>query len=210
MRKIVLSLHSLVLLLALTLLGCHQSAPPAPKFAFQEGDILFQSLPHEPLVDAIEGCTHSPYSHCGIAHQTPAGWVVIEAIGPVKETPIARWIAQSRDSRYAVARLRAEYRTRIPAMIAAAQTFAGRPYDIKYEFDDGKIYCAELVFKAFKLATGGELGRVQKLGDLDWQPWRQVIEAIEKGPPPLDRAMFTPRAVAEATQLELIRPLSAD
>ncbi|MDB4673705.1 hypothetical protein OAF27_02710, partial [Verrucomicrobiales bacterium] len=32
----------------------------------QVGDIFFQSLPKNDVVDAIERATGSPYSHCGI------------------------------------------------------------------------------------------------------------------------------------------------
>jgi len=35
-----------------------------------EGDLLFQSLPHCPLVDAIENATQSSYSHCGMVVRT--------------------------------------------------------------------------------------------------------------------------------------------
>jgi hypothetical protein len=201
-----------LLLVAVVLLGSGAAGPAkAPAFAFAEGDIVFQSLPHEPLVDVIESCTRSPYSHCGLVRQAGDGWVVVEAIEPVKETPLAEWVARARDKKYAVARLRPEFRDRIPAMIAAARTFLGRPYDIRYDMDDAKIYCSELVFKAFKAATGGaELGRTQRLGELDWQPSRAVIEKIEGGPVPLERVMITPRAVAEAAQVELVRPLAAD
>lgn len=195
----------------LLLAGYAAGPAKAPTFAFAEGDIVFQSLPHEPLVDAIESCTRSPYSPCGLVRRAGEGWVVVEAIEPVKETPLAEWVARARDKKYAVARLRPEFRDQIPAMIAAARTFRGRPYDIRYEMDDAKIYCSELVFKAFKAATGGaELGRTQRLGELDWQPSRAVIEKIEGGPVPLDRVMITPRAVAEAAQVELVRPLAAD
>ena len=31
----------------------------------REGDVVFQSLPRGDLVDAIEGITNSPFSHCG-------------------------------------------------------------------------------------------------------------------------------------------------
>ena len=32
----------------------------------REGDIIFQSLPKMDLVLAIEGCTESKFSHCGV------------------------------------------------------------------------------------------------------------------------------------------------
>lgn len=50
------------LLLVFFLAGC--SAVPR-EYAVQEGDILFQPLPHGPLVDAIEGVSLSIFSHCG-------------------------------------------------------------------------------------------------------------------------------------------------
>src|SRR3954469_20459257 len=109
------------LLALLAVAGCAQEPASSAAALLQDGDVLFQSLPHPPLVDVIEGCTHSPYSHCGLAHRTVHGWVVIEAIGPGKETPLAAWIAQARDGRFSVYRLRQPFHAHISAMIAAAQ-----------------------------------------------------------------------------------------
>jgi uncharacterized protein YycO len=172
--------------------------------ALQDGDILFQSLPHSPLVDSIEGCTGSSFSHCGIAHRSGADWTVIEAIGPVREIPLAQWVRQSRDGHFTAYRLRESYRHHIPQMIAATRSYFGRPYDIAYQFDDEKIYCSELIFKAFRTAAGEDLGRIQTLGELDWRPRQAVIEKINGGPVPLERRMITPKALSEARQLERI------
>ena len=172
----------------------------------QEGDIAFQSLPHNPLIDAIEGATASPFSHCGILHRAGAKWVVIEAIGPVRETPFPAWIAQARDQRYTIFRLKEQYRGKISSFISAAQSYKGRPYDIHYDFDDAAIYCSELIYKAFHRATGENLGRVQSLGELQWEPHSAVIKQIEAGGLPLDRKMITPRSLSEANQLEKAYP----
>ena len=64
----------------LLLSGC--SAVPR-EYAVQEGDILFQPLPHGALVDAIEGVSVSIYSHCGIVVRKDGAWFVLEAIGDV-------------------------------------------------------------------------------------------------------------------------------
>lgn len=202
-----LAIHLLSTFAAAFLLPLGALAQSKAGYAPQEGDVIFQSLPHNPLVDAIEGSTGSPFSHCGIVHQAGAGWVVIEAIGPVKETPLAGWIAQGRGRRYAVFRLRDEYQVHIPAFIRAAQSYAGRPYDIHYDLDDEAIYCSELVWKAYRRATGEELGQLQTLGQLNWQPYANVIRQIEKGRLPLDRRMITPRALSEARQLQKIYPV---
>lgn len=193
----------LLLLLLLPSLSVHAELPSG--FIPEEGLVVFQSLPRSPLVDAIEGATHSLYSHCGIVHMTAAGeWVVIEAIGPVKETPLEEWIGQARDRRVAAFRVREPFRPSIPKFIAAAQTYEGRPYDIHYRFDDEAIYCSELVFKAFRTATGQDLGHVQALGELDWGRYVPVIQQIEQGRIPVERLMVTPRAVSEAAQLEKV------
>jgi len=203
-----LALRCLSLLALVFLAACTTPTPVAtvapPTGHLQDGDLLFQSLPHSPLVDAIEGCTQTPFSHCGIAHQTPAGWVVIEAIGPVRESPIAQFFAQGRGAKYAVYRLRPAYQKYIPAMIAETRRFYGLPYDAAYRFDDEKIYCSELIFKAYRAASGEALGIVQTLGELNWQPSQAVIEKINDGPVPLNRAMITPRSLSEAYQLELV------
>ena len=47
-----------------------------------------------------------------------------------------------------------------------------------------------------------EMGQLQTLGQLHWQPYESVIRQIEGGGLPLDRKMITPRSLAEAKQLE--------
>jgi hypothetical protein len=169
----------------------------------REGDILFQSLSHSPLVDSIDGVTRSPYSHCGIVAKRGHTWIVIEAIGPVREIPLKQWKAQGRKGKFWAYRLNAELAAKIPDILKEARKFSGRPYDIHYRFDDEHIYCSELIFKAAKKATGHELGKVEKLGDLNWQPHQDFIRSIE-GDVPLDREMITPRALSEARELSLV------
>jgi hypothetical protein len=170
----------------------------------REGDLVFQSLPRSPLVNTIEGASHSPFSHCGILAREDGRWVVYEAFTKVEKTPWFLCFARSRDHQFAVYRLKDEYQQHIPAMLEYARRCMGRPYDIRYEMDDEKLYCSELLFKAFQSASGEPLGKLVRLGDLDWQPYRSVIEHLEGGPAPLDRQMISPRAVTEAPQLELV------
>ena len=182
------------------------AAAPA-EYQPEAGDFVFQSLPHDPLVDAIEGSSGSPFSHCGIVKKRAvtkpheAEWVVIEAIGPVKETRLPHWIAQGRGSAYVVFRLRDPLAQKIPAILAAAEKYEGRPYDIHYDMDDAKIYCSELLYKSVRDATGRKLGKIRKLGELKWQPYEKVIRSIENGGLPLDREMITPRDFSEAPEL---------
>ena len=169
----------------------------------REGDLYFQSLPRNAVVNAIEGASESPYSHCGILVRKGDAWFILEAIGPVRETPLAKWINQARDRHYDVFRLEAEHERNIPAFIKAAKEYMGRPYDIRYRMDDKKIYCSELIFKGYRDATGESLGKLVKFGDLKWVRHTPVILAIE-GSIPLNRIMITPRHLSEAKQLEKV------
>ena len=85
-------------------------------YAPKEGDILFQSLPGGvDLIVAIEGATHSPFSHCGMVEKYDGQWVVLEAIEPVKRTPLFLWIWRGRGSRFAAYRLKPQFQPAIPA-----------------------------------------------------------------------------------------------
>ena len=170
----------------------------------QPGDIVVQSSPSNPLVRAIEGATDSPWSHCGIVAYEDGAWVVYEASSYVTGTPLSEVILRSRDEQYAIYRLKPEYRQHIPRVLAEVKNLSRRPYDAKYELDDEKIYCSELIYKAYLKATGEELGRLVRLRDLRWKPFAEIITKLEGGPPPLDRQMITPRDLAQAEQLELV------
>lgn len=191
---------ALVLAVATARLAAGEFGGYEPK----HGDVVFQSLGSSPLIDMIEGCTKSAYSHCGIVLQKDGKWLVVEAIGPVREIPLEQWIRNGTKNGFAAYRLKAGYTAKADAFVKAATTFLGKPYDIRYRLDDEKIYCSELVFKAFRKATGEELGRLIKLKELDWKPYEPLIKQIENGDVPLEREIITPVAVSRAKQLERV------
>ena len=171
----------------------------------QEGDILFQSLPRSRLVNAIEGVSESAYSHCGIVAKQDGGWIVYEAYRNVEATPLREFIFRGRNQGFAVYRFKPAYQQFIPATIDKVQTFLGRPYDVRYRMDDDYIYCTELIYKAYRASSGGQqLGELVRLGDLNWRPYESTIKHFERGPVPLDRGITTPKAMAQADQLELV------
>lgn len=172
------------------------------RYAPQDGDIVFQSLPSSRLSRAIEGATRSRFSHCGIVAREDGRWVVYEAYRGVGPTPLAEWLSRGQEGGFVVYRLKESHRIHIPAMLSATRSYLGRPYDVRYRWDDEKIYCSELVFKAYEEASGESLGRRVRLGDLKWKPFTATIEHYEGGPPPLEREMITPRDLAKASQLE--------
>jgi hypothetical protein len=185
------------------------SSYAAATYQPQEGDVVFQSLPHSPLVNAIEGGSGSPLSHCGIVAREGNRWVVYEALRPVGPTRLSHYLARGRNRAFLVKRLRPEHQTYIPAMLTSVREMRGKPYDIRYRLDDNRaaIYCSELIYLAWQDATAGQssaqpLGKLITLGELKWKPYEQLIEHLEKAPPPLDRQMITPRDLSQAKQFE--------
>ena len=173
------------------------------KYDPQEGDVIFQSLPHGPIVWAIEGVTRSPYSHCGIVAKRDGQWIVYEAYRGVSATPLKTFLFRGRSGGFAVYRLRNDHRHCIPQTLACCETYLGRPYDIRYQLDDEKIYCSELIYKAYRDATNGErLGNLVRFGDMNWQPYEILIKQVEGGEVPVNREMITPVELARARQLE--------
>ncbi|NBW95482.1 MAG: hypothetical protein EBR28_01810 [Planctomycetia bacterium] len=171
----------------------------------QDGDVIFQSLPHGPIVWAIEGVTRSPYSHCGIVAKRDGEWIVYEAYRGVSATPLKTFLFRGRGGGFAVYRLRDEHRRHVPETLRCCETYLGRPYDIRYRLDDEKIYCSELIYKAYRDATHGErLGDLSRFGDMNWQPYEMLIRQVEGGDVPVDREMITPAGLARARQLELV------
>ena len=163
-----------------------------------EGDLVFQSLPHLDLVDAIEGVSGSPLSHCGVVMRRDNRWVVVESIGYVHETPLWQWTLRGRGGRVEAYRLRDITRMNPGRLQASLTTFMGRPYDFHYELGDDRIYCSELVYKAYDRALGLRLGRIEKLGDLNWKPFEAFIRSMEDGKLPLEREMITPVALTQS------------
>ena len=190
-------LFCLLLLLAI-------SEARAASYAPREGDLVFQSLPHNSLVDAIEGVSNSRLSHCGIVVKLDDKWYVLEAIGKVIYTPLAKWESRGRKRAFSVSRFNAHTAIDIPKFIEAAKAYLGKDYDFHYAFDNDEIYCSELPFLAYKAVTGKPLGQVRKLGEMNWKPHEAFIRSVENGNLPLERPMITPVDLSKASELETI------
>jgi hypothetical protein len=173
------------------------------RYAPQEGDVVFQSLPHGDLVDAIEGITHSPYSHCGVVLRNDKGqWVVIESIFNVHETPLFLWMMRGRGAGIAAYRLDEGHAALVPEFKKNLLTYLGDNYDFEYDMSKAQgVYCSDLVYLAFEKTSGEKMGVLAKLGNLDCKPYEHFIQTEQGGKLPLDRVMITPAALASAPQL---------
>jgi uncharacterized protein YycO len=148
----------------LILLGAGIATAAEP---LRDGDIIFHTSRSAQSV-AIQRATHSRWSHMGVIIHRNGKPYVYEAIATVRYTPLERWTARGDHGRYVVKRLeRAMTAEQAASLRRAAGKYSGKPYDLYFEWSDGRIYCSELVWKMYRDALGIEIGGRQKLRDFD-------------------------------------------
>jgi hypothetical protein len=166
--------------------------PQPPAIALQTGDVVFQTSKSSRSA-LIRLASNSPYSHVGLVEVTDGGTCVIEAISPVSRTPWATWYARGVDSKFTVIRAKHATPEGLAKVVEAAKSWVGRPYDAHYRWDDERLYCSELVMKAFK-TIGIEAGTLQTVASL------HVTEAQLKTAPSMgidpQQTLVTPASIA--------------
>jgi hypothetical protein len=175
----------------------------------QDGDIIFQtSLSAQSK--AIQIATKSKYSHCGIIYKQGGKCFVYEAIQPVILTPFEKWTARGKGGHYVVKRLRdaREVLTTevLTKMKAAGEEFRGKNYDLAFEWSDDKIYCSELVWKIYQRGTALEVGKLEKLKDLDlsnpvvqWKLKQRYGDYV-----PMDETVVSPQSIFDSPLLTTV------
>ncbi len=158
---------SCLVLSFLVLSGCGGDSSEEP---LRDGDIVFQTMRSSQSA-AIQIASRSRYSHVGIIFLQDGVPFVYEGVGPVRYTPLKKWISQGEGGHYVVKRLRDADRILTTEAVArlreTAEGFRGKPYDLVFEWSDDRIYCSELVWKIYDRALGIRIGQLQKLGDFD-------------------------------------------
>jgi hypothetical protein len=135
-----------------------------------EGDIVFQTTKSE-QTKAVQLATHSEYDHCGLVCKEGDSLFVFEAVFTIRKTPLDKWINRGVDRHYAIKRLKNSKKILTPEKLKlmrfVASRYDGKDYDANFEWSDDRIYCSELVWKIYKISTGLEIGKLQKLSDFD-------------------------------------------
>ena len=134
------------------------SAQDAPITDVREGDIIFQTSQSEqsPL---IQIGTRSKITHCGIIVIRNGEPYVLETLRTLVLTPLDKFIARGKDSKYWLKRsdkenIKIEY-----------AHYLGKPYDLAFSFDNDIYYCSELVYDIYKNQLGIELCKPKQVGD---------------------------------------------
>jgi hypothetical protein len=176
----------------------------------KEGDIIFQtSLSRQSK--AIQLATDSKYSHCGIIFKNKGKYYVYEAIQPVKQTPLDKWILRGKDGKFVIKRLvngdRILTSDIIKKMKDIGQEFKGKNYDSTFEWSDENIYCSELVWKIYKRSTGLEIGELQKLREFDLtdSDVKKMMKKRYGDIIPLDETVISPASIFKSELLETVK-----
>ena len=128
-----------------------------PVFSLQPGDLLFQNLDCGPLCDAIEEVTNgykgNKFSHIGLVYIKADTTWIIEAIGKeVHLTPVKEFLQRSSHPVF-IGRVKKQYHSLIPGALTFALQQTGVPYDDVFLYNNGKYYCSELIYDAFKCSN---------------------------------------------------------
>ena len=181
-----------------------KSAPREAAYALQEGDIVFHGGAG-PQCDAVREATGSPFTHCGVVFEKDGRLMVLEAVQPVRVTTVQAFQQRSLPGSFHARRLK---QPADPAAIAKAKAWGtrqtGRNYDPLFGWDDGALYCSELVWKAYAKA-GIELCPPRRFHDyrLD-APHVKAIIAKRYGTPdklPRDEPVVAPGDLADSPLL---------
>ncbi len=194
-----------------------KSLPP-----LKDGDLVFHTGDSGQTL-AIWMASGSLYSHMGIIKIGAEGNpLVVEAAGPVRETPLQEWIARGWFGRLTVMRVRGLTPKYAKRLLEAAKEHYGKPYDPFFLFEKERIYCSELVYWAFKEGIGLEIGQVQSFREREYENgamqslilsrWKKYPPCLEKGieeldaclPLIYDQQLITPISIANDRRIETI------
>jgi len=149
-----------LLFLALIVWVMPVSAQSGKDFAWQTGDLIFQDLDCGEMCDAIEAVTQGyegkAFSHVGLVSREGDSVMVIEALGQgVQMIPLEAFIRRTKHKMY-VGRVKPAYKKLAGKAVVFAKKPMGKPYDDAFLYDNGKYYCSELIYDAFKYANKGK------------------------------------------------------
>ena len=150
MRKLLICVLS-AMLLSITTAGAQEN------IQLKTGDLIFQNLDCGPLCDAINAVTQgyhgNKFSHMGMVLLRNDSVLIIEASGKnVHLTALKEFLSKSTHPHY-VGRLKPAYQKIVPTAIAFSMQQMGVLYDDQYLYNNGKYYCSELIYDAFKAAN---------------------------------------------------------
>ena len=159
--------------------------------ALQEGDVVFNES-QSAQSPYIKVGTMSKWTHCGIVVNTPEGMKVLEASKTVRLTPFAKFIGAAKNDNWCIRRPEQKISTPIKY-----SKYLGQPYDLEFKFDNGKMYCSELVWLVYK-DQGIELCKPRKVSSFLMTRLPKVKKLMNKRGISMDQKAVAPVDIYKA------------
>ena len=196
---------SLILFLFLTLAGVGGGGEMPLADTAREGDVIFQTTTSSQS-QAIKMATKSEYTHCGVILEKDGRLQVFEAVKKVRWTPLDEWVKRGVNRHYVLMRLKKPLEPEaLKTMRDSVSAYAGKDYDLFFQWSDDKIYCSELVWKLYRKA-GVELCKLRAFRDfdLDHEEVRKIAkQRYGRDLPPLDEPVVAPSDLMQCDMLEV-------
>lgn len=196
--------HPLVLLFLLSFSSTLSASPSPP--ALRDGDVIFQQSKSRQS-DAVAIATGSRITHCGILFRDPKGWQVLEAVQPVKVTPLDRWIQRGKAGKWEAKRLKDADQILTPDVLLRMKTvglgFVGKTYDLTFSWSDQELYCSELVWKVYSRGAQLRLTSPELLRSfhLDDPRIAKILRERYGSHLPLEDSVVSPKALHASSLL---------
>jgi hypothetical protein len=128
----------------------------------EDGDLLFRYGVSYAVRGRLASCltaavSDSPFTHDAIAHWEGDQLYVYDIVPApegARKIPFAFWALDNAPHSLVIKRLKPEYRCHIPAALAYIEDVYLRqvPFDTALHLDDERLYCSEMIEKAFRSA----------------------------------------------------------
>lgn len=174
-----------------------------------DGDIIFQKS-KSAQASALLKVTGSDITHMGIIFFYNGKPYVIEALNPVRKTSYIQFLRRYGKETCIIKRLsnRIEITSKdIKRLKVSSERFIGRNYDLLFRWSDNKIYCSELVWKAYRSALGIELGTLQKMNDFDLTSYevKKLMKKRGMDKKSMNETVITPVSIFNDKRLIMVK-----
>lgn len=151
----------------------------------KEGDVVFieSQSSQSPYIKAG---TMSKWTHCGVVVNTSQGMKVLEASKTVRLTSLDKFISRAKDGNWCIKRPKQQLKSPI-----SYRKYLGQPYDLEFKFDNGKMYCSELVWLVYK-DQGIELCKSRKVSSFIMTRMPKVKKLMKKRNIRMDQEAVAP------------------
>lgn len=188
------------------------------EFEYQNGDLVFQDADCGSFCEAIEKVTQSyggkRFSHVGLIKIEDTSVYVLEAVGKgVLKTPLSVFLQKSLDEKgkpkVMVGRPVQALQQFIPKAIESAESRLGKPYDEVFDIQNDSYYCSELIYFAFKEASGEEIFKLEPMTFCDpatkktFGVWEEYYKSLGQ-PIPEGQPGLNPGGISRSKLIEIV------